>query len=195
MDWPLVSLVQRIVKICWNTFQKYLSQKLPPNNLCGILQRFRATRFCVQIYVRKAVLRIRIQGPGVFFTPGYGIPGWVKNQDPDPGSGVNIPRAEKHFSGLKILKCLCCGCASGIWNLFDSGSGIRDGKIRIRDKHPGSATPPEIDLSPSTEGRYRTGQHLPKARSAHPKKPNYVSQSHSHNLKLNTNEINSIFVF
>jgi hypothetical protein len=28
-----------------------------------------------------------------------------------------------------------------IRNLFDPGSGIRDGKIRIRDKHPGSATP------------------------------------------------------
>jgi hypothetical protein len=27
-----------------------------------------------------------------------------------------------------------------IRNLFDPGSGIRDGKIRIWDKHPGSAT-------------------------------------------------------
>ncbi len=26
------------------------------------------------------------------------------------------------------------------WNLFDPGSHLRDGKIRIRDKHPGSAT-------------------------------------------------------
>jgi hypothetical protein len=29
---------------------------------------------------------------------------------------------------------------SGIRNLFDPGSGIRDGKIRTQDKHPGSAT-------------------------------------------------------
>jgi hypothetical protein len=28
---------------------------------------------------------------------------------------------------------------SGIQNLFDPGSRIRDGKIRTRDKHPGSA--------------------------------------------------------
>jgi hypothetical protein len=28
----------------------------------------------------------------------------------------------------------------GYGNLLDSGSGIRDGKIRIKDKHPGSAT-------------------------------------------------------
>jgi hypothetical protein len=29
---------------------------------------------------------------------------------------------------------------SGIRNLFYPGPGIRDGRIRIRDKHPGSAT-------------------------------------------------------
>ncbi len=29
---------------------------------------------------------------------------------------------------------------SRIQNLFDPGSGNRDGKILIRDKHPGSAT-------------------------------------------------------
>jgi hypothetical protein len=33
---------------------------------------------------------------------------------------------------------LCCG--AGIRNIFNPGSGIRDGKIRIGDKHPGSAT-------------------------------------------------------
>jgi hypothetical protein len=31
-----------------------------------------------------------------------------------------------------------CGSGSGIRSLFDPASGIRDGKIRIRDKHPGS---------------------------------------------------------
>jgi hypothetical protein len=35
---------------------------------------------------------------------------------------------------------LWCGSGSGIQNLFDPGSRIRDGKTRILDKHPGSAT-------------------------------------------------------
>jgi hypothetical protein len=67
---------------------------------------------------------------------------WVINQDPDTGSGMNIPdriseSLEKEFFGLKIQK------------FFDAepdlGSGfflprIRYGKIRNRDKHPRSAT-------------------------------------------------------
>jgi hypothetical protein len=73
-------------------------------------------------------------------------PGWVKNQDPYPGSGMNIPdhisESLKQFFGLKILKFFDADpdLGSGIRNLFDTGSGIQDGKIRIRDKHPGSAT-------------------------------------------------------
>jgi hypothetical protein len=50
---------------------------------------------------------------------------------------MNIPdhisESLKTIFRLNILKF-------GIRNLFDPGSGIRDGKIRIRDKHSGSAT-------------------------------------------------------
>ncbi len=44
-------------------------------------------------------------------------PGWMKNQDPDPGwtSRIIFPRAKKLFFGLKILILL-----------FRHGSGIRD---------------------------------------------------------------------
>ncbi len=51
----------------------------------------------------------------------------LKTQVPDPEWIFRIifPRAKKQFFGLKIL-------------LFDTGSGME--KIRIRDKHPGSAT-------------------------------------------------------
>jgi hypothetical protein len=62
------------------------------------------------------------------------------------GSGIriweNIP--DHIFESLETIfwiksnSILCCG--SLIRNLFDPGSGIRNGRIRIRDKHPGSAT-------------------------------------------------------
>ena len=41
---------------------------------------------------------------------------------------------------LKILKFIKKKKRFRIRDLFDPGSGIRDGKVRIRDKHPGSAT-------------------------------------------------------
>jgi hypothetical protein len=48
-------------------------------------------------------------------------PGWVKNQDPDPGSVMNIPdhiseSLKTIFGGLKILKSVCADP--------DPGSGI-----------------------------------------------------------------------
>jgi hypothetical protein len=56
-------------------------------------------------------------------------PRWVKNQDPDTGSGINNP---DHISGsletvfwIKILKFFGADPGSG-WKEF--GSGIRDGK-------------------------------------------------------------------
>ncbi len=54
-------------------------------------------------------------------------PGWVKSQDPDPGwtIGSYFRKLRNHFFGLKYLNSLM---------------RVRDGKIRIRDKHPGSAT-------------------------------------------------------
>jgi hypothetical protein len=60
---------------------------------------------------------------------------------------MNIPdhiseSLETIFFGLKILKFFDADpdLGSGIRSPFDPGSGIQDGKIRIRDKHPGSAT-------------------------------------------------------
>jgi hypothetical protein len=40
--------------------------------------------------VADPVLQIRIRdlGSGTFLTPGSGDPGWVKNQDPDPGTRI-----------------------------------------------------------------------------------------------------------
>jgi hypothetical protein len=51
--------------------------------------------------------------------------------DPDPGSGIFFTLD----SGSEMEKF-----GSGIWNLFYPGSGIRDGKIGIRDVYLGSAT-------------------------------------------------------
>jgi hypothetical protein len=58
---------------------------------------------------------------------------------------MNIPdHISKSLETIFWLKYLdyLMRIRSGIRNLFDPGSGIRDGKIRIRDpdKHPGSAT-------------------------------------------------------
>ncbi len=59
----------------------------------------------------------------------------IRIRDPGLTSRIMFPRALKHFFRLKILKFFDAD--------LDSGSGIfliRDGKIRIRDKHPGSVT-------------------------------------------------------
>jgi hypothetical protein len=85
-------------------------------------------------------------GSDAFLAPGSGIrdpgSGMGKNQDPDPGSGMNIP---DHIASslatifqVKILKFFDANANPGSGNLFDPG--IWDGKIRIRDKHPGSAS-------------------------------------------------------
>jgi hypothetical protein len=65
-------------------------------------------------------------------------------------SGINIP--DKHpgsyfkslvaiFFGLKIIKFFVADPYPGFgaFLALDQGSGIRDGKLRIRGKHPGSA--------------------------------------------------------
>jgi hypothetical protein len=77
-------------------------------------------------------------GSGIrcLFDPWIRDPGWVNNQDPDPGSGsrLNIP---DHFSEsletifwVKILKFFDADADAdpGSENLFDPGSRIRDGK-------------------------------------------------------------------
>jgi hypothetical protein len=64
-----------------------------------------------------------------------------KNQDPESGSWIrsgipdHISESLETIFGLKIQKFVDVDpdLGSGIRNLFDSESGIRDGKIRIRD--------------------------------------------------------------
>jgi hypothetical protein len=62
-----------------------------------------------------------------------------KNQDSDPGSGSGMNNPDHISESLqtifwvKIFKFFDAGSGSGIRNLFDPGSGIRD-------KHPGSTT-------------------------------------------------------
>ncbi len=57
--------------------------------------------------------------------PGFGIPGWAKNQDPDPGctSRIIFRKAEKQFFGLKILKLFFADLdpGSGIFLTLDPG--------------------------------------------------------------------------
>ncbi len=82
-----------------------------------------------------------VSGSGIqcFFDPWIRDPGWVKKQDPDPGwtSRIIFPRAWETIFWVKILNSLMQIPDTG-WKKF--GSGIRNGKIRIRDKHHGSAT-------------------------------------------------------
>jgi hypothetical protein len=61
-------------------------------------------------------------------------PGWVKNQDP----GCSCFRELRKNTVLKFFD-MDPDPGSWIRNLFDPGSGIRNGKVRIRDKHPGPA--------------------------------------------------------
>ncbi len=87
------------------------------------------------------MLRIRIREPLFPFWPLE--PGFGMGKRSRSGSGMNIP---DHISALRRnnfgLKYLILWCESGfgkrIRNLFDPGSRME--KIRIRYKHPGSAT-------------------------------------------------------
>jgi hypothetical protein len=70
----------------------------------------------------------------------------VKSKDPDPGSRSKMNIAEHISESLEtivwfqMLKFFDADADPGSGNLVDPRSGIRDGKIRIRDKRPGSAT-------------------------------------------------------
>ncbi len=81
--------------------------------------------------------RVADPGSGVFLTPGSGIRGWVKNQDPDPDEqpGSYSESLETIF-WVKILKLFDVDPGSGmqkvrIWDTKDLNSGSE-----IRDKHP-----------------------------------------------------------
>ncbi len=79
-------------------------------------------------------------GSGAILTPGSG---WLKNQDPGSRSRMNNPNHISESLGtifwVKILKFFDADAEAdpGSGNLFDPGSEMV--KIRIRDKHPGSA--------------------------------------------------------
>jgi hypothetical protein len=81
--------------------------------------------------IHEAVLRIRIQGPGAFLTPGSGI---REGQKSESGSGMNNPdhisESLETIFWAKILK------------FFDADPGSGMEKIRIQVKHPRSATLP-----------------------------------------------------
>jgi hypothetical protein len=62
----------------------------------------------------------------------------IQIRDEHPGSYLQELR--NNVLGVKNTKILRCGCGSGILNILDPGSGIRNGQILIRDKHTGSAT-------------------------------------------------------
>ena len=75
-------------------------------------------------------------GSGAFLTPWIWDQGWVKNQDPDFGSGMNIPdhisESLETIFGVKILNILRC---VGIWIRNPESFGLwnRDEKIWIWD--------------------------------------------------------------
>jgi hypothetical protein len=80
-------------------------------------------------------------GYGAFLTPGSGIgKKSIRYPDPESGSGMNtwyhMSESLENFFWVKIRRFFESGCGSG--NLFYPGSGMEN--IRIRDKHPGSAT-------------------------------------------------------
>ncbi len=84
-----------------------------------------------------SVLRILIRVTAPFWPldPGSGM----GKKNPDPESRMNIPelfpRASEKIFRLRILKFFDTDP-----DLFYPGSRIRDGTIRIRNKHPGSAS-------------------------------------------------------
>jgi hypothetical protein len=63
-------------------------------------------------------------------------PGWVKNQDPDPGSGSGINILDHISENLETIfwvKRQIFLMQIRIRNLFDPGTEIRDGKSEIPD--------------------------------------------------------------
>jgi len=77
---------------------------------------------------------------------GSGIRDGGKNLDPEPGYGLNIlDHSAESLETVFELKILIFfdvdpDPGSGIFLTLNQGSGIPDGKIKIQDKHPGSAT-------------------------------------------------------
>jgi hypothetical protein len=105
--------------------------------------------FLIAFYLLRPVLRIRIRDPGLgALTPGSGIREGRKSasgseiRDEQPGSYF-LELRNHYFAFLGSKYYSLMRIRDPGWRHF--GSGIRDGKIRIRDKHPGSATLLETD--------------------------------------------------
>jgi hypothetical protein len=79
-------------------------------------------RLFISIRIHKTYIIEQCSGSGIrcLFDPWNRDRGWVKNQDPDPGSEMNIPdhiseSFEKTIFGLKILKFFDSDPGSGIF--------------------------------------------------------------------------------
>ncbi len=85
------------------------------------------------------VLWIRIRDPVPFWPLD---PGWVKIQDPNPGSGIGGLNKPDHIS--KSSETIFWVKNTLMWIRIRGPESfwpwIREGKIRIRDKHPGYVT-------------------------------------------------------
>jgi hypothetical protein len=68
------------------------------------------------------------------FDPWIRDPGWVKNKDPDSGSGSGMNKPDHNSESLKTIFWV------NILYFFDVDQGFGMEKRRIRDKHPGFAT-------------------------------------------------------
>jgi hypothetical protein len=98
---------------------------------CGSGGSGSATMVSINI---QAVLQIRDLVP---FWPLDSV-SWMGKKS-GSGSKMNnlviFSRAQKQFFGLKYFKKFLCGPGSGIWNLLDPGSGIRDSQcIQAREE-------------------------------------------------------------
>jgi hypothetical protein len=93
--------------------------------------------------VWRSVLRIR-SGIRCFFDPWILDPGWLKSQDPDPGSGCgmnnpdHISKSLETIFWVKILKFFDAEPRSGMEKIRIRGSGINI---------PDPATPLEMSLN------------------------------------------------
>jgi hypothetical protein len=91
-------------------------------------------------------------GSGVFLTPWIRDLGSGMGKKSGSGPGINNPdhisESLETIFGVKILKFFDAYPGSEMEKFV---SGIRDVKVLIRDKHPGSATQPKDTTDPDPE--------------------------------------------
>ncbi len=128
-------------------------------------------------------------GSGTFLTPGSGI---EKIQTRDMGSGMSTPvTPDLIFEWVKNTSILWCGSGTGIRDLVNPGSGIRDVKNRIRDpdKHPGYATlghwQPFIDV-------FQSKDNVQEVVSLRHPKITFITHPNSNNKPFNETKDSSV---